>query len=574
MADDQGNNNAERAASLFCSLLASEDIDEGLKALPEFEMVQKLVKIQHGLELSTNLSWLSQASPLWTESLSAIKIQDLLLQIWLHGSSGYLLCKNAERMKVLHFSKGEFHSARSNLQAEQIINVFLEENILTKEQIVRAQAQAKALSKPFFAVLLAQEDIDVVDLFGAVNKNLMATMAEVLSWESGEGLFYARDELEDVELPLQVTLLDLARHREQERLCDQSFLLRQIELDLLSKKNYLELSQDVDDLFVTLNDKEVEVLKAIGPGLRGKELLEKAPEESSQERDQFFFAYAVLKSLYLVHDVEALSKRKIQFLAEEFSDAEVNEMYDDILGVAKRDEILQNAVDEKDVPGTEARASNKEEARSAQVYFTMRMLSMAFGGLLLCIVQSNFMGDMIYAGADVSFQVRRILLFVFGLVGVLMCTGRTMDKAWPTFKGLGWKGNPLSVLLAIGLGAGCSRYTFNAYAVDDPWYAIVWVPVVVVSEEVFFRGYLFMMFERLMGSAVAACFFVAVCNSLYFLSFGFVTEQDLMRQLFRLGVSFITLSLPVCLCYLKTRSLLVSSGFHAALRFVVLSRNF
>ena len=580
MADEQNSDKSMSAAELFLTLFRSESEESNLAEHVDFEKLRSLALVQQGTKLSSDLSWLNETPPQWKVSLEASTIQDVYLRVWQEGLNGYLVCKDQERLKVLLFSKGEFHSIRSNIEEEQLLSFLLQENVLTKEQIQSARDVSTASGNPFLWALLAEEHLGASEVFLAVKKNQLETMAELFAWQSGECFFYRQEELENKPIAIAVSFLELVRDAHQKKLREQSFLLRQVEMDLLSSKNYIELSEQAKDFLVQFNAKEIEVLKGIGQGLSTKEIVQIAPVDTQQEREQFFSAFSVLYSVGLIKSVESLSDRRVHFLAEEFSDAEVNEMYDDILGVAKRDEIIKSAVNETALEQSSETVSEVAGASDTQVnnrfdsQFDMRLMLMAFAGLALCLVQGGFAGDMIYGGYGAPFFIRRSFLFWFGLLGVIMCADRPLEDAWPVFKEMGWKGPPLGLLIAILMGAGCSYYTFNAYAIDFPWYAIAWVPWVVLCEEVFFRGYLFAMFERLLGDALGACFLVAICNSFYFLSFHFVTEQDVMRQLFRFGVSFISFSLPVCLCYFKTRSLLVSSFFHMALRLVVLSREF
>ena len=577
MAKEQDSPPSARLAELYCKLLASEEIEPDLAALPEFDDVKQLVHLQQALQLSANISWLNSTVPEWKETLPTVKIQDILMELWLHGRSGYLLCKAEGRMKILLFSKGSFHSARSNVQEEQVLAGLLKAGSLSEEAIGRAQEKAKSSGLPLYAVLMMEGSIQAGQLLGAAENNFQDIAFELLSWDEGEVSFYSKDELEDVFVPLESNLLDLARYGQRKLLREQSFLLKQLEMDLLVKSGFLELSADVENIMLYIKGRELEVLKAVGKGVGCKDFLSLAPADNAQEREQFFAAFAALRALNLIQEVEALSKRKVKFLAEEFSDAEVHDMYDDLLGTAKRDEILKSAVEATRVDetsGVTAEPMTEETSQVVSFDFDLRLTLMAFAGLILCLIQSKYPGDMVYGGADISFVVRRVFLAIFGFVGFFMCSEGAFDGLWKAFKGLGWKAKPFDLILAVALGAGCSWYTFNAYAVDFPWFAIAWVPLVVLGEELFFRSYLFSMFEKLTESPLAACFFCAVLNSFYFLSFYFITEQDLMRQLFRFGVSFITLSLPVSLCYLKSRSILVSSFFHATLRVVVLSRNF
>ena len=578
MANNPNGDQSMLAADLFLLLLEGTSEEEDFVGHVDFAKLSALARVQGGARLSSNLSWLNQTPPQWKESLQDITIQDVWWRVWRESLSGYLVCKDQKCFKVLLFSKGEFHSIRSNIKEEQLLPFLLEKNILTKEQLQSAQESSASSGKPLLWALLAGEDLDATGVFRAVKKCQRDTTAELFTWQDGECFFYPSEELEFASIPIELGLLELARHAHQKKVKEQSFLLRQIEMDLLSSKNYIELSEEAEDLLSQFDDKEIEVLKAIDQGMSSKDLVQIAPVDAQQERERFFFAFSVLHSSGLIKSVESLSRRKVKFLKEEFSDAQVNDMYDDILDVADRDELIKNAVNvttQEHLPATDDEGTDISQVGMSprfDLQFDLRLMLMAFAGLVLCLIHSGFPGDMIYGGSFPAFFTRRTFLFWFGLFGVIMCVGRPLEDAWPVFKEMGWKANPLALLVAILFGAGCSYYTFNAYTIDFPWYAIAWIPWVVLCEEVFFRGYLFAMFERLVGDALGACFFVAICNSLYFLSFHFVTEQDLMRQLFRFGVSFISFSLPICLCYFKTRSLLVSGFFHIALRVVVLSR--
>jgi len=236
MADEQKSDESISAAEFFLALLSSESEESNLAEHVDSEKIRSLALVQEGTKLSSDLSWLNQTPPQWKVSLEGNTIQDVCWRVWQEGLNGYLVCKDEERLKVLLFSKGEFHSIRSNIKEEQLLSFLLQENVLTKEQILSVRDVSRASGNPFLWALLAEEHLDASEVFLAVKKTQLKTMAELFAWQSGECFFYRQEELKNKPIAIAVSLLDLVRDAHQKKLREQSFLLRQVEMDLLSSK--------------------------------------------------------------------------------------------------------------------------------------------------------------------------------------------------------------------------------------------------------------------------------------------------------------------------------------------------
>ena len=172
MADGQNSDKSMSAAELFLTLLRSESEESNLAEHVDFKKLRSLALVQQGTKLSSDLSWLNQTPPQWKVSLEASTIQDVYLRVWQEGLNGYLVCKDQERLKVLLFSKGEFHSIRSNIEEEQLLSFLLQENVLTKEQIQSARDVSTASGNPFLWALLAEEHLGASEVFLAVKKKM------------------------------------------------------------------------------------------------------------------------------------------------------------------------------------------------------------------------------------------------------------------------------------------------------------------------------------------------------------------------------------------------------------------
>ena len=146
------------------------------------------------------------------------------------------------------------------------------------------------------------------------------------------------------------------------------------------------------------------------------------------------------------------------------------------------------------------------------------------------------------------------------------------DKTFWSISRFGWDASALLLLSAVALGFACSWFTFNVKDAPDPAFAIAMTPFVVLCEEIFFRGFLLRLLDYFFKNDFETIFFGALLYSLYFMTFYFVTEQTWSQQLYRVGLSYVSLSLPLTIFYWRTKSLSATCFCHGTVNIAVLMR--
>ena len=124
----------------------------------------------------------------------------------------------------------------------------------------------------------------------------------------------------------------------------------------------------------------------------------------------------------------------------------------------------------------------------------------------------------------------------------------------------------------MALGIFCGWFSFDAKAVSDVHLALLLTPLVVFCEEVFFRGFLLHVLYARLQTALGAILLASLFSSLYFLTFNFVGDQGWYSQLYRVGLSYIGLSLPLSFFYWRTKSFSALWFCHGVINFAVLLR--
>ena len=196
--------------------------------------------------------------------------------------------------------------------------------------------------------------------------------------------------------------------------------------------------------------------------------------------------------------------------------------------------------------------------------------------VLGCLFFKSFSGDMIYTGDSPTFYIRRIFLCVCGVAGVIAWQKSAFphfwDKIFWALCSFSWKSSWATMGMALALGIFCAWFSFDAKAASDVSMALVLTPLVVFCEEAFFRGFLLNVLYARLQTALGAILLASLFSSLYFLTFNFIGEQGWYSQLYRVGLSYIGLSLPLSLFYWRTKSFPALWFCHGVINFAALLR--